>query len=205
MAKLLGRSGGYRRLLSYQVARLTYDVTVRFCDRYVSKRSRTHDQMVQAARSGVQNIVEGSVDSATSKKSELKLTGVARGSLGELIRDYEDFLRHNRLQLWEGSDARRQALVDRRCQSADEVAEWVRQVAWTPSSTPSTTSTPSTPSNDWARYAGCSANAGHTLACVAFGLVDRQLRALAERFEREGGFTERMYRVRKERQAAWRS
>ena len=70
--------GGYRKLKSFQVAQLAYDVTVRFCDRYIDKRSRTHDQMVQAARSGVQNIAEGS---GTSKKMELKLTNVARASL----------------------------------------------------------------------------------------------------------------------------
>ena len=74
---LIPKHGGYRKLKSFQVAQLVYDVTVRFCDRYIDKRSRTHDQMVQAARSGVQNIAEGSMASATSKKMELKLTGVA--------------------------------------------------------------------------------------------------------------------------------
>lgn len=88
---LIPSHGGYRNLKSFQVAQLVYDVTVRFCDRYVSKRSRTHDQMVQAARSGVQNIAEGSVASGTSKKTELKLTNVARASLEELRLDYEDF------------------------------------------------------------------------------------------------------------------
>ena len=90
---LLPKHGGYRKLKSFQVARLIYDLTVRFCDRYIGKRSRTHDQMVQAARSGVQNIAEGSQASGTSKKIELKLTNVARGSLEELRLDYEDFLR----------------------------------------------------------------------------------------------------------------
>ena len=73
MSELIPKHGGYRRLQSFQVAQLVYDVTVRFCDKYISKRSRTHDQMVQAARSGVQNIAEGSQASATSKKTELKL------------------------------------------------------------------------------------------------------------------------------------
>jgi four helix bundle protein len=76
-----------------------YDVTVRFCNRFVDKRSRTHDQMVQAARSGVRNIAEGSQASATSKKTELKLTGVARASLEELRLDYEDFLRQRNLAM----------------------------------------------------------------------------------------------------------
>jgi pantothenate kinase-related protein Tda10 len=78
-------------------AQLAYDVTVRFCDRYIEKRSRTHDQMVQAARSGVQNIAASSQASGTSKKMELKLTNVARASLEELRLDYEDYLRQPRL------------------------------------------------------------------------------------------------------------
>src|SRR5881628_1713872 len=98
--KLIPLHGGYRKLKSFQVAQLAYDVTVRFCDRYVEKRSRTHDQMVQAARSGVQNIAEGSQASGTSKKFELKLVGVARASLEELLLDFEDFLRQRGLPLW---------------------------------------------------------------------------------------------------------
>jgi four helix bundle protein len=90
---LIPRHGGYRGLKTFRIAQLVYDVTVRFCDRYVNKRSRTHDQMVQAARSGVQNIAEGSQASGASKKTELKLTNVARASLEELRPDYEDFLR----------------------------------------------------------------------------------------------------------------
>lgn len=88
---LIPKHGGYRKLKSFQIAQLCYDMTVRFCDRTISPRSRTHDQMVQAARSGVQNIAEGSKASGTSKKFELKLTNVARASLEELRLDYEDF------------------------------------------------------------------------------------------------------------------
>ena len=88
---LIPKHGGYRNLKSFQVAQLAYDVTVRFCDRYIDRKSRTHDQMVQAARSGVQNIAEGSQVSGTSKKMELKLTNVARASLEEL-RFYKDHL-----------------------------------------------------------------------------------------------------------------
>jgi len=94
---LIPKHGGYRKLKSYQVAQLVYDVTVRFCDRYIDRRSRTHDQMVQAARSGVRNIAEGSAASGTSKKTELKLTGVAWASLEELRLDYQDFLKHRGL------------------------------------------------------------------------------------------------------------
>lgn len=90
---LLRKHGGYRNLRSFRLAQLVYDVTVRFCERYVDRRSRTRDQRVQAARSGVQNIAEGSQASGTSKKTELKLTNVARASLEELRLDYEDFLR----------------------------------------------------------------------------------------------------------------
>src|SRR5512136_359121 len=97
---LIPPHGGYRNLRSFQCAQLVYDATVVFCNRFVDKRSRTHDQMVQAARSGVQNIAEGSRASATSKKTELKLTGVARASLEELLLDYEDFLRQRGLRLW---------------------------------------------------------------------------------------------------------
>lgn len=79
---------------------MVYDATVKFCDRFIDKRSRTHDQMVQAARSGRQNIAEGSQASGTSKKTELKLVGVARASLEELLLDYEDFLRQRGLRLW---------------------------------------------------------------------------------------------------------
>ena len=111
---LIPKHGGYRKLKSFQVAQLVYDVTVRFCDRYIEKRSRTHDQMVQAARSGVQNIAEGSKASGTSKKMELKLTNVARASLEELRLDYEDYLRQRGLALWPKEDPRRKQLVRRR-------------------------------------------------------------------------------------------
>jgi four helix bundle suffix protein len=92
--------GSYQRLLSYQKAQIVYDATVYFCNRFLSKRDRTHDQMVQAARSGKQNIAEGSQASGTSKATELKLTNVARASLEELLIDYRDFLRLRGLREW---------------------------------------------------------------------------------------------------------
>ena len=95
------KHGGYKQLLSYQKSEIVYDATVYFCDRCINKRSRTHDQMVQAARSGKQNIIEGSMASATSKEAEIKLTNVARASLEELLADYQDFLRTRGLRLWE--------------------------------------------------------------------------------------------------------
>ena len=101
----LRRHGGYRRLRSFQVTEIIYDGTVAFCDRFIAKRSRTHDQMVQAARSGRQNIAEGSRASATSSQTELRLVNVARASLDELLLDYEDFLRQRKLKQWEKDDS----------------------------------------------------------------------------------------------------
>ena len=98
--KLILPHGGYQNLRSFQTAQLVYDATVVFCNRFVDRRSRTRDQMVQAARSGVQNIAEGSMASAVSKRMELKLTGVARASLEELLLDYKDFIRQRGLHLW---------------------------------------------------------------------------------------------------------
>ncbi len=97
---LIPPHGGYRSLKSYQMAEIIYDATVAFCERFIDKRSRTVDQMTQAARSGKQNIAEGSMASATSKKTELKLIGVARASLEELLLDFEDFLRQKGSPLW---------------------------------------------------------------------------------------------------------
>lgn len=196
---LISKHGGYRRLKSFQVAQLAYDVTVRFCDRYIEKRSRTHDQMVQAARSGVQNIAEGSQASGTSKKMELKLTNVARASLEELRLDYEDFLRQRRLMLWERKDLRRKKLIDRRPDTADAVAQWAKEIhresgqrglsgpgGHDSLSMSSTTST----------YPEIVANGVLTLIAVATALLDRQITAQAKAFEAEGGFTERLYRTR---------
>lgn len=92
--------GGYQNLLSFQKARIVYDGTVHFCDRFLDKRDRTRDQMIQAARSGKQNILEGSRASGTSKQTELFLTGVARSSLEELLEDYRDYLRVRHIEEW---------------------------------------------------------------------------------------------------------
>src|SRR5690242_17568407 len=126
--RLIPKYGGYRKLRSFQCAQLVYDLTVRFCDRYIDRRSRTHDQMVQAARSGVQNIAEGSQASGTSKKTEMKLTGVARASLEELKLDYEDYLRQRALPVWVWNDPRRADLIGRRPKSEEDVAAWAREV-----------------------------------------------------------------------------
>ncbi len=122
---LIPKHGGYRNLKSFKIARLIFDVTVHFCNRYIDRRSRTHDQMVQAARSGVQNIAEGSEVSATSRKMELKLTQVARASLEELRLDYEDFLRQNALPLLEPDHPALMRFKGKRCETLDEVRDWV--------------------------------------------------------------------------------
>jgi four helix bundle protein len=96
--------GGYKELLSYRKAKIIFDGTKLFCRRFLDRRDRTVDQMVQAARSGKQNILEGSKASGTSKETELKLMGVARASLEELLEDYDDFLRTHKLRLWDNED-----------------------------------------------------------------------------------------------------
>jgi len=198
LSELIPKHGGYRKLKSFQVAQLVYDITVRFVERYIDKFSRTRDQMVQAARSGVQNIAEGSQASATSKKTELKLTQVARASLEELKLDYEDFLRHRRLVQWDRENPLRQELIDRRCATADDVAAWIRRISGQcgqggqskdQALTKSTLSTKV--------YPELSANAALVLLAVACSLLDRQVEKLAKDFENEGGFTEKLYRVRK--------
>ena len=103
-------SGGYRELRSFQVTTVIYDGTVSFCDRFVGKRSRTHDQMVQAARSGRQYIAEGSRAAATSSQTELRLINVARASLDELLLDFEDFLRQHGLRQWKKDDPEARAV-----------------------------------------------------------------------------------------------
>lgn len=199
---LIPKHGGYRKLKSFQLAQLCYDVTVRFCDRYINKRSRTHDQMVQAARSGVQNIAEGSKASGTSKKTELKLTNVARASLEELRLDYEDYLRQRGLAPWPEDDPRRAELVARRATTGDEVAAWLGELhgrnGQSTGNLPSIQSIASRRST----YPELAANAALVLIGVACALLDRQLEAQAADFTAHGGFTERLYRIRAARRGS---
>lgn len=200
---LIPKHGGYRQLKSFQLAQLCYDVTVRFCDRYIDKRSRTHDQMVQAARSGVQNIAEGSKASGTSRKMEMKLTNVARASLEELRLDYEDYLRQRGLTLWPRDDPRRDALVARRCATADDVAGWVLEMHGTdgPDGPDGRSKSPSIESMSSIKstFPEIAANAALVLIGVACALLDRQLDAQASKFSDTGGFTERLHRLRSQR------
>jgi four helix bundle suffix protein len=155
--------------------------------------------MVQAARSGIQNIVEGSVASGTSRKMELKLTNVARASLEELRRDYEDFLRQRGgFGIWLLRDPRRADLIARRPENADAVALWVKEQHLKQRNGqdgPDRQSMKSTRSISDPVEA-VAANAALTLIAVASSLLDRQLAAQAAAFEKEGGFTERLHRVR---------
>ena len=192
---LIQPHGGYRKLRSFKTAQLAYDLTVQFVDRYLDKRSRTCDQMVQAARSGVQNIAEGSLASGTSKKTELKLTNVARASLEELRLDYEDFLRQRRLNLW-GVKDRRVARV-RSARPADLAA--LRAIGAALVSEMSDKSDGADRSGKSKCKAEVAANLALVLICQACTLLDRQIERLARNFVDEGGFTERLYRIRSEK------
>lgn len=172
--------GGYRSLLSFQTATLIYDLTVIFCDRYMTyktnKSYRTYDQMVQAARSGRQNIAEGSQASGTSSKTEIKLVNVARASLEELLIDYEDYLRQHQLPLWEKDSPRAKA---------------VRALSYTTNRTYLTYESYLTTPEDFA----------NTLICLihqANYLLDRQLQALEADFLKNGGFSENLLKRRLE-------
>lgn len=176
--RLIPKHGGYRKLRSFQAAQAVYDATVIFCDRFLDRRSRTRDQMVQAARSGVQNIAEGSVASATSKKAELKLTGVARASLEELLLDYEDFLRQRGLRIWRKDSA--EALAVRNSYRSDR----------------SDASDRSDPCRIRTVDAETAANILICLVNQASYLLGRQLARLGQEFAEQGGFTERLYRER---------
>lgn len=197
---LIPTHGGYRKLKSFKVAQLVYDITVRFCDRYVARSGRMRDQMVQAARSGVQNIAEGSLASGTSRKTELKLTSVARASLEELRLDYEDYLRQRGLSQWPRTDPRRSDLVARRLVAVDEFVTWVREVHAAERAAGSARSAGSAGSAP-ARQAEIAANGALALIAVAAALLERQIKAQAAAFERDGGFTERLFRVRSARRA----
>jgi four helix bundle suffix protein len=217
VSNLIPKHGGYRHLKSFQMARLIYDVTVRFCDRFIDKRSRTHDQMVQAARSGVQNIAEGSQVSATSKKTELKLTQVARASLEELKLDYEDFLRHRGLAELAPQHPALVRFKTCQPQTLQEVQAWVaaeqdrmknntdshRQTrtnrdSYTDPNTENGSSSLTVGDSPCASLsATClAANAALSLLNLACYLLNRQIERLAIDFENEGGFTERLHRVR---------
>jgi four helix bundle suffix protein len=168
--------GGFRELKSYQMAEIVYDATVLFCDRWIGRRSRTHDQMVQAARSGKQNIAEGSMASGTSKKTELKLVGVARASLEELLLDYHDFLRQRHLPLWGKNHPQAQKIRKLAYASNRSYKTYRPYIEGVPPEV-----------------------AANALICLIHQtnfLLDQQLRQLEKQFLEQGGFTEKLYRTR---------
>ena len=168
--------GGYEDLFSFQKARIVYDGTVRFCERFLQKRDRTVDQMVQAARSGKQNILEGSQASGTSKEAEIKLINVARASLEELLEDYRDFLRVRKAALWD-KNSREARFVRRLGQRENKSYESYRTYIET-------------------RPAPVVANILICLIHQTNYLLDQQLRQLEKAFLTEGGLRERMTRAR---------
>lgn len=205
--ELIPKHGGYRNLKSFQIAQLIFDVTARFSDRYISKFSRTHDQMVQAARSGVQNIAEGSQASATSRKMELKLTNVARASLEELRLDYEDFLRQRGFPMWEPNHPSLVRFKKRRCNTVEDVRAWLDEEKKLRRTQTNTDKAKHKDASVSVRESPCSlppnsvyiANATLSLLNLCCYLLDKQLAAQAKKFEEEGGFTERLYRIRQQK------
>jgi four helix bundle suffix protein len=168
--------GGYAGLLSYRKAEIVYDATVYFCDRFFDRRDRTRDQMIQAARSGKQNIIEGSQASGTSKETEIKLTNVARASLEELLADYRDFLRTRSLGEWPRDHPYTKHLRDLNRQP-DATYETFRKGI---------------------EHADpeISANVIIGLVKVTNYLLDKQIRRLEKDFLKEGGLRERMTQAR---------
>lgn len=182
-SNLIPPHGGYRKLISYQSAEIVFDLTKIFCEKFLDPSHKSNgtyrsyrqvDQMIQAARSGKQNIAEGSMASGTSKKTELKLVGVARASFEELLLDFEDFLRNNSMEKW-GKD--------------HPIAREVRALAYKSDRSNRT----------YLTYYGSAESASNVLICIIHQtnfLLDRQLKALEKSFTEEGGFTERLYRER---------
>lgn len=175
-------SGGYRTLRSFQVTTIIYDATVSFCERFLDPRSRTIDQMVQAARSGRQNIAEGSRASATSSQTELRLVSVARASLDELLLDDEDFLRQRRYRQWQKDDPEARAVRGlAQQQSADSTAAFGPYTPWLFHADPAVV-----------------ANTAISLIHQANYLLDRQIAALERQFIEGGGYSERLAAARLE-------
>lgn len=169
--------GGYENLFAYQKAEIVYDATVYFCGRFLEKRDyRTRDQMVQAARFGKQNIAEGSQASGTSKKTETRLTNVARASLEELLIDYKDFLRTHKMRLWTKSC--KEALYVRRLGNTSHASyESYRPLVET-------------------RPPEVVANIVICLIHQTNFLLDKLLRHLEKDFIEQGGMSERMTQAR---------
>ena len=184
---LLLPSGGYQNLKSFRLARLIYDITVHFAEMYVPADSRSRDQMVQAARSGVQNIAEGSLDAATSTKLELNLYNVARASLEELRLDYQDYLRQHHAAIWEKDSPLYSEFVALRICDQAGVKAFIRRAE---------TAHPSATLGNAPYKSVLVANATLLLISTATYLLKRQIDSKAKAFLDDGGFSERMTRMR---------
>ncbi|MBN1141876.1 MAG: four helix bundle protein [Deltaproteobacteria bacterium] len=174
--------GGYENLISYRKAEIIFDATVWFCEKYIDRRSRTRDQMVQAARSGKQNIIEGSMASGTSKEMEIKLVNVARASLEELLADYRDFIRVRGAPLWDKSS--KEALYVRGLGRAKSDTHGNHEAYETYKPLLET------------RPPEIAANIIICLIHQTNYLLDRLLKSLEQAFLKEGGLRERMTRAR---------
>ena len=174
--RVLPPRGDYQTLLSFQKAEVVYDITYRFAHKYLSRGDRTVDQMIQSARSGKQNILEGSKAAQTSKEMEIKLTNVGRASLEELLADYRDFLRVRDLAIWD-KDSKEACFVRRIGCKTPQTFEIYREFVAT-------------------RPAQVVANIALCLIHQTNYLLDQQLKTLEKEFTEKGGLRERMTRVR---------
>ena len=174
--KLIFKTKPYQKLLSYQRAEIVYLATFCFAERFLEKSDRTYDQMIQAARSGKQNIVEGAMASAGSKQSELFLTSVALASLSELSEDYLDYLKTRKLEIWD-KDSEKTMYVRKLCRQKDASYETYREFIET-------------------RSADVVANIVLTLINQTQVLLSRQIKSLEDKFLREGGVKEKMTKLR---------
>ena len=168
----------YTSLLCYKKAVVIYDLTYHFCSRFIDKKDRTYDQMIQAARSGKQNIVEGCMASTTSAKTELKLLNVAKASLHELHEDFEDYLKTRHLRQWEEGSTELETM--RRLGREHNDGAYFMEIART-------------------RPPETIANMAIVLLKQADYLLHKQIQRLADDFVNDGGFSERMMRVRKQK------
>ena len=172
---------GYKSLPFFQQSEIIYDFTTEFVGKYIAYNSRTKDQMTQAARSGKQNIAEGCMASGTSKKTELKLVGIARASLEELLVDYQDYLRQHNLPLW-GKEHPKTLEVRALARLKDK--SYKTYSTYFESGSPE-----------------IAANTAVCLIHQANYLLDQQLRALDKAFLENGGFTERLYKMRQQQRS----
>ncbi len=170
------KHGGYESLITFQKADIVFLGTRYFCDKYISKFDRTHDQMVQAARSGKMNILEGSMAAGTSKETEIKLTNVARASLKELLEDYRDFIRVKKLVFWDRNHPYYDALTQKHLIPNPTYEHYQKGIE--------------------SKYPEVAANVLYSLTNITIFMLTQQLKRLEQDFLKEGGLRERMTKAR---------